>query len=664
MSLRSASRHNVSITDAQTREAPAEETVLQAPRKAEHHAIGTALGTAPTVVAIALLFVATWADGAFLVKSWAPLAVFALLAVAVGPHAGVRGAALAMAGLMAGLAGWALISTQWSAAPGRALEGGARDALYAALVALPLLTLPSRGAAVRIAQLLCAGSAVIVLGTLVSCLDDGVPHFLAGRLDDPVGYRNGSAALFALCFWPLVSVAAQRRAHPLVRGATFALAVTALGLAFLTQSRGVLIGFCCGAVVALALGPDRIRRAWLALLAVAAIAACSGTLLEPYDAFVASRTTDPAAVEHAVQTLAQVAVGGFVAALLLALVDGGLRLSAARQTTIRAIASTALAVLSIAVIAGGLLAVGNPVALARDKVTEFKQLDVGAPGETRLGSTGGQRYDLWRIAWADFRADPVNGAGEGAYPVRYYQERATDRNLSTPHSLPLEVLGQLGLVGALLLAGALVAAALALARGWPSATEAERRWASALAAGGAVLLGQSVVDWLWQIPGLTGLGLMCLATAVAIVSLPRRPNAGPAPGTVRRAAGITGRVAAGLAALLVAGVFLSDVYVRSARAADASSAQRLDRADTARRLNPLALPPRFQQAGALEELGRRGEARTTLREALDVEPKSFVTMALLGDLETRAGKMAAARAWYRKALALNPGDVGLQQLAR
>ncbi len=39
-------------------------------------------------------------------------------------------------------------------------------------------------------------------------------------------------------------------------------------------------------------------------------------------------------------------------------------------------------------------------------------------------------------------------------------------------------------------------------------------------------------------------------------------------------------------------------------------------------------------------------------------------MALLGDLETRAGNAAAARAWYRGALALNPGDVGLQQLAR
>ena len=38
-------------------------------------------------------------------------------------------------------------------------------------------------------------------------------------------------------------------------------------------------------------------------------------------------------------------------------------------------------------------------------------------------------------------------------------------------------------------------------------------------------------------------------------------------------------------------------------------------------------------------------------------------MALLGDLETRAGRPQAARTWYRRALALNPIDVGLRQLA-
>jgi hypothetical protein len=38
-------------------------------------------------------------------------------------------------------------------------------------------------------------------------------------------------------------------------------------------------------------------------------------------------------------------------------------------------------------------------------------------------------------------------------------------------------------------------------------------------------------------------------------------------------------------------------------------------------------------------------------------------MALIGDLEVRAGRPRRARAWYRRALKLNPIDVGLRQLA-
>ena len=55
-----------------------------------------------------------------------------------------------------------------------------------------------------------------------------------------------------------------------------------IGLAFLTQSRGMLIGLVCGGAVSLAIGPDRLRRAWLALRLVAAIALGSGALLAPY----------------------------------------------------------------------------------------------------------------------------------------------------------------------------------------------------------------------------------------------------------------------------------------------------------------------------------------------------------------------------------------------
>jgi O-Antigen ligase len=621
------------------------------------------LAAAPTLVALALLLIAVWADGAFALRSWGPLAIFALVGVAAGRFNGVRGPALAMVAAMWGFALWTVLSLAWTGRPGAAVEGSGRALLYAALVTLPVLTLTSRAWAVTTARLLTAGIAAIVALSFAFVLFNGTDWFIAGRLDEPVGYRNGTAALFALCFWPLISVAAQRRL-PFVRAGAFALAAVALGLALLTQSRGLVIGFGAGALVALGFGPERVRRAWVAILAIGCVAVVSSDLLAPYDAFVDTRQTSAAAVATALDGLVKLAVGAALVAVLFALFDGGLRASAERLRRIKVLAVAGLAVLAFAGIVAGLWAIGEPASFARDKVSEFKQISgSAAPSETRLGSTGGQRYDLWRIAWREFESKPLTGVGDGAYTVRYYRDRVTEANLDDPHSEPLRVLSELGLVGLLLLGTVIVAAGMALVRGWPTASSVERRWASALAASGAVLLGQSMVDWLWLIPGLTGLGLMCLSTAVAIVALPvagaeRRHRPRPrAWGLVR----LVPIAAAGLIAL----AFLSDVYVRSARASTAASSQeRLDQARTAEKLDPLATAPRFLQAGALEELGRRPAAKQELLDVLAIEPDSFVALGLLGDLETRAGDTRMAREWYRRALYLNPRDTGLQQLSR
>lgn len=74
------------------------------------------------------------------------------------------------------------------------------------------------------------------------------------------------------------------------------------------------------------------------------------------------------------------------------------------------------------------------------------------------------------------------------------------------------------------------------------------------------------------------------------------------------------------------------------------------------------MAPLRLQAGALESLGRVDAARAKLREAIDREPRSFVGYVLLGDLELRAGRAQVAEALYRRALELNPLDVGLARL--
>src|SRR3954470_10507653 len=476
-----------------------------------------ALAVAPVALALVLLSIAVLSSGAFALRQWGPIAFFTLVTLALAPRVPLRGTAMALVAAAWAYALWSLLSVTWAESPGRAVEGAGRNLLYAALVSLPLVTLPDRRSGVRMAWTVTAGLAAVVILTFGSTLNDGAGQFLAGRLNDPVGYRNATAALMAMAFWPLVCLAAQRELNPLLRAAAFSAATSALGLAFLTQSRGVLLGFSCGAVVALALGPDRVRRAWLTIMAVAGVAIVGRRLLVPYDTFLDTAANSASAIAEAMHALVVLAIASFALALVLALFDGGLRISEAAQGKLGRLAAGALVVLTVAAVGGGLVVVGDPIRLARDKASEFKQLDTAAPGETRLGSTSGQRYDLWRVAIDEFRSAPLIGVGEGSYPQRYYVERKTDRNLSTPHSLPMAVLAETGLVGLLLLLTVPVAAAVAVGRGWRGVAPEARRPASAMLAGAAVLLGQATVDWLWQIPAMAGLGLTCLALGVAVV---------------------------------------------------------------------------------------------------------------------------------------------------
>ena len=611
---------------------------------------------------VTMLVVSLFSDGGFSIRQWAPVCIFALVVLVTMRGRRLTGAPrIAVAALWA-LAGWTLLSATWAQSPGSAVEAGARTVLYAALFALAVGSLHERRTAQRVAAVVLAGLALIVAVTYLRVLLDGETTFLAGRLDDPVGYRNGTAALFVLAFWPLICLAAARHVPAAARGPAGALAVIALGLAFLTQSRGVMIGFVAGGLIALAVGPDRLRRAWLAIVALGAVAIASGPLLGPWHAFLAGEPVGGALIQRAAMSLGLVALLALAAALLLALYDNGLRLQGHHWAFARVTAAVGLAIVVGAAGTAALVAIGNPVTFAGDKVAEFRSVDAPAAGETRLGSTGGQRIDLWTIAAREFRSAPVGGVGAGSYRFGYYAQRATDRNLSTPHSLPLALLAETGAVGALLFALFLGAVAMTFAGRWRTAPPQARRWASASGAAGFVLIGQSAVDWLWEIPGLAGLGVLALGLAVALMSVPERAAAQPAPRSSLR---LVTAGALAVAALAVTSAYLSDFQVRKARAAGARSPQtQLDEARTAQRLNPAAVTPRLLQAGALEQLGRVDGARAALSGARELEPESFVLLALRGDLEVRAGNRAAARRYYRQALALNPADVGLRQLAR
>jgi Flp pilus assembly protein TadD len=119
------------------------------------------------------------------------------------------------------------------------------------------------------------------------------------------------------------------------------------------------------------------------------------------------------------------------------------------------------------------------------------------------------------------------------------------------------------------------------------------------------------------------------------------------------------------AIVLTFSLYLSDFYIRRARDEIGHSPQaQLADARSAARLSPWSTDPRYLEASALESMGNRPAARVQLQQARRLEPESQVPLGLLGDFAARGGDYATARSYYRRALALDPLDVGLQQLAR
>ena len=144
-------------------------------------------------------------------------------------------------------------------------------------------------------------------------------------------------------------------------------------------------------------------------------------------------------------------------------------------------------------------------------------LRTGGQSDTRFLSGGGYRYDYWRVAWKEFSSEPLRGLGAGNYPRDYFLERRTSEDIRQPHSLPMQTLAELGIVGGLLLATFLAAVVAGLWRQSRRARRSLTRRMVAVAAGGAFVAWfmHTSVDWLHNIPGVTGVALCAAAALLA-----------------------------------------------------------------------------------------------------------------------------------------------------
>jgi O-antigen ligase len=148
------------------------------------------------------------------------------------------------------------------------------------------------------------------------------------------------------------------------------------------------------------------------------------------------------------------------------------------------------------------------------KESSRQPLSVGA---TRYETLQSNRYEYWRVALRAFGDQPLRGVGAGGWAVYWLRYRHIKESARDAHSLPLQTLAELGLVGFLLLVAFLAGV------GW-AARDAMAR-APALAAGPAagfvVWLAHAPLDWDWEMPAVT---LIAIGLAGALIALADTPE--------------------------------------------------------------------------------------------------------------------------------------------
>ncbi|MGI8874297.1 MAG: O-antigen ligase family protein [Egibacteraceae bacterium] len=624
----------------------------------------------PGLLAVGVFVALAVSEGGVRAVSWYPATLVLLLllgAVALGrgpkPHALGRPALLALA-LLGAFVAWSFASIAWADAKGVAWDSAGRSLLYFCAFAV-FAVWPWRARAAA-GVLGVFGLAVAVVGVVVVAQAAGAADpsaaFIKARLADPVGYPNGAAALFLGAVWPLLFLAARSRVPWPVRGVTLAAAGILVQVALLAQSRGSLAAGAVALAAFLALVPGRLRS----LLVVAALAAVTLWSLDPVlDVFrVAAREGDvAAALDGVLDGMVAAAAVLFGAGALLGLLDGRVRLPMWRpRPRRRAVAAAGAACLAAGALAA-IVAIGDPVAALDRGVEEFTTVPSPQPGSSNFeNGLATSRAQFWTVALAELRDRPITGMGAGNFAIAYVRERTGGGEEPLhPHSLPVAVASQTGVVGAPLFAGFLIAVVLCALRVRGAGGHANRGVAAvALVASGYWLVHASG-DWLWAIPALAApaFAWLGLIAGLMLSAGEQDRSTGPvAPFRRRRAITATAvAVVVGALVALAATVppWLAAEQVDFAeRSWGGDAARAFEALETARGLNPLSDEPDLVAGAIASRIGQRDQARRSFARAVERTPRSWYAHQQLGLEEALADRSDRALAHLERSLELNP----------
>jgi hypothetical protein len=563
--------------------------------------------------------------------------------------------------LLTGFLAWTALSLAWTESSGNTNAEVARVATYLGVFALGLSIRGSKGVRLMVAAI-GTGIAFIAVVALLSRLHPAwfpeatqtakFLHGARGRLSYPLDYWNAVAALTAMGIPLVLNMATTGKSVFLRSLAAAALPAMALTVYF-TLSRGGILAGVAALIVYFIFVQDRVSR-----MATAAVAATGAAIL------IGAASQRDALQEGILSTAAHhqgnemlwmtivvcIAVFFVQAAISLALLNG-LRPNwtiPSRRSAVIAVATTVLVIV--------IAAIGfNLPSRVTHGLGEFKSGDQAGPSASRLTSAAGeQRYKLWGTALNEFSSEPLHGTGAGTFELWWARNGELSSVVRDTHSLYLQTLGELGIVGIILLGGFVV---LVLGEGGRVIVRASKRGRPQLAAAFAGVVAffvSAAFDWMWQVPVLP-VAMLLLAGALITAGVRSRSSRPPRLHPALRA----GLAIVALAAIVGIAIPLSSSTLIRKSQSQAQAAElpaALESARSAGNVEPDASLPHLQQALILERAGEYEAAVAQATVATKREATNWKNWLILSRVQAEAGEARAAVHSYRKAASLNPNS--------
>jgi len=554
------------------------------------------------------------------------------------------------------LAVWTFLSSAWSDSTARVLPEYVRTLLYALTLALFCFLPPS---ARRIRWMIYGFALAIVIICAFALVARLLPQLILDtalprddyRLAYPLTYWNALGLLAGLGVIVCGHLSCSTRDPVPVRIAGAASVPLLTLTLYYTLSRGAAWAALAGVFAYVLIGrPRGVISGALATLPTTLVVLI---VANPPNALNDATQFSPGAIA-AGHHIAAVVIGCMVlSAVLRACLLRIDRLTAEltlQERLHRSLVAGCLAVVFMVVVVG--LAVGDAPDVVRTKYSELTGRDSNpGGGSSRLfsASTNG-RKEHWQVAMDAFRRNKLHGSGAGTYALLWAKGRAGSVHVVDAHSLYIETLGELGLVGFVLL---VVVIALILGAFAYRARGPDRAMFAALLAAGLAWAAASGVDWDWEMPATT---VWLFAFGGAALARTSRARQRPWPWAWSAAV----RIVAVVACLAVA-VIPARVSIAAGRFGNALDNLKSGDCQSAKREARSALSAVGQRAApytliAFCEMreGRYRSAVAAARAARARDPHNWETNYSLAVARAAAGLNPRAAA--RRAAILNPND--------